>query len=335
MRKPKRFLVEDYVDGILSSNRMMLSRALTLVESSLNQDYDLAQAVIAQCIAHKKSTYRIGISGVPGAGKSTFIEAFGSMLVNEKQQKVAVLTIDPSSEISGGSILGDKTRMHTLASHPNAFIRPSPSAGSLGGVARKTRESLILCEAAGFDVIIVETVGVGQSETMVSDMTDFFLLLMLPNAGDELQGIKKGIMEKADALLINKSDGEFLPKARLAQVLYSQALRLFPAKEMDWKPKVMMCSALEKTGIVEVWEMLLQYQILAKECDFWQNNRQSQNQKWMLETVQNRLKDIFFQNITITEKIPYLEKLVKNNTLSPLKAADELIQLFMDDIKKY
>lgn len=330
MRKAHRFAPQVYIDGILSGDRMLLSRALTLVESVLPEDYELAQTVITACMPYTGKAFRLGITGVPGAGKSTFIEAFGMMLVSQMQKKVAVLTIDPTSEISGGSILGDKTRMHELSSHPAAFIRPSPSSGTLGGVARKTRESLLLCEAAGFDIIIVETVGVGQSETMVSDMTDFFLLLMLPNAGDELQGIKKGIMEKADALIINKADGDFLAKARLAKTLYSQALRLFIAKESGWKTPVLLCSALEKQGIDDVWKMLLEYQSQAQNSQFWQQNRQAQSLKWMLESVQNRLHTRFFQDPQIAKEIPILEQKVLNHTLSPLKAADELVKLFFN-----
>lgn len=330
MRKANRYHSQVYIDGILSGDRVLLSRALTLVESTLPEDYELAQAVITACMPYTGNAFRLGITGVPGAGKSTFIEAFGMMIITKMQKKIAVLAIDPTSEISGGSILGDKTRMHELSAHPAAFIRPSPACGTLGGVARKTRESLLLCEAAGFDMIIVETVGVGQSETMVSDMTDFFLLLMLPNAGDELQGLKKGIMEKADALIINKADGDFLAKARLAKTLYSQALRLFMAKESGWRTPVLLCSALEKQGIADVWQMLIEYQSQAQSNQFWQKNRQEQLLKWMLESVQDRLQTLFFQDVEIVKKIPILEQLVLESKLSPLKAADQLVKLFFN-----
>ncbi|MBX7242639.1 MAG: methylmalonyl Co-A mutase-associated GTPase MeaB [Bacteroidia bacterium] len=328
MRTAKRFLPEFYTEGIRNGNRMILSKAITLIESTLEEDYHLAQQVIAGCLPYTGNSFRIGITGVPGAGKSTFIEAFGTLLA-EENHKIAVLAIDPTSGVSGGSILGDKTRMQELSMHPNVFIRPSPAGGSLGGVARKTRESLLLCEAAGYEIVFVETVGVGQSETTVNGMTDFFLLLMLPNAGDELQGIKKGIMEYADLILINKSDGELLPKARMAKTMYSQALRLFNPSESGWTPKVTLCSSLEKTGLKEVWEMLSSYQALTKENGYREINRNEQLLRWMEENIHEKLNDAFYHHPDIAEKIRDFKQKVIQREISPLKASDELIRYFL------
>lgn len=322
-----RFSPETYIQAILAGNKVMLSRAITLIESRLNSDNELAQAVIEGCLPHSGGAFRIGITGVPGAGKSTFIDTFGTMLAN-KGHKIAVLAIDPSSNVSGGSILGDKTRMQNLSIHANAFIRPSPSGGNLGGVARKTRETLLLCEAAGYDVIMVETVGVGQSEITVRGMTDFFLLLMLPNAGDELQGIKKGIMEQADALLINKADGVFLPKARSAKVLYSQALRLFPPNESGWNPPVMLCSALAETGIVEIWETLTRFREHTLANGSWDKQRERQALNWMMENAMLRIQQAFLENPFVQTEIKRLKEEVQNQQISPMKAADVLVNLW-------
>lgn len=325
MRKRVRFSPAEYIEGILAGNRVMLSRAITLIESNLEEDYLLAQSVISACMPHSGNSFRIGITGVPGAGKSTFIDAFGTSLADEGK-KVAILAIDPSSTVSGGSILGDKTRMASLAVHQNAYIRPSPASGSLGGVARKTRESMLLCEAAGFEVIIVETVGVGQSEISVRSMTDFFLLLMLPNAGDELQGIKKGIMEMADAVLINKADGVLLGKARTAKSLYSNALRLFNPPESGWNVPVMMCSALEKSGIKEVWEMLATFQQFTQESDFWHKQRQAQALSWMHEHIRQRLESLFYQDENVKIALADLSQKVANQSISPVAAANQLLE---------
>lgn len=322
-----RFPSSVYIKGILAGEKVMLSRAITLIESRLASDNELAQEVIAACLPYTGKSFRIGITGVPGAGKSTFIDTFGAILT-QKGHKVAVLAIDPSSSVSGGSILGDKTRMQQLSIQANAFIRPSPSGGNLGGVARKTRESLLLCEAAGYDVVIVETVGVGQSEITVRGMTDFFLLLMLPNAGDELQGIKKGIMEQADALLINKADGVFLPKARTAKALYSQALRLFPPTESGWNPPVMLCSALEGIGLEEIWEMLLRFQEHTKANGAWEKERQEQAINWMNENVEFRIKQLFFDNEMVKSQIHFLQQEIADKKISPMKAADILIEMY-------
>ena len=262
-RKRKKYSIDEFVAGILAGNRTILSQAITLVESSLPDHYEAAQAIIEKCLPYSSKSVRIGITGVPGAGKSTFIETFGIHITGEGR-KLAVLTIDPSSEQTKGSILGDKTRMEMLSVHPNAYIRPSPTTGTLGGVARKTRETIILCEAAGFDTILVETVGVGQSETSVHSMVDFFLLLMLAGAGDELQGIKRGIMEMADLITITKADGANKLVAENARVLYQNALHFFPKKASGWEPHVHTCSAHMNTGIKEVWEIIMDISNLLK-----------------------------------------------------------------------
>ena len=273
-KKKSLLSVDEYVEGILSGNITLLSQAITLIESSLIEHHNLGQKVIERCLPHTGHSVRIGITGVPGVGKSSFIESLGSTITSSGH-KLAVLAIDPSSERSKGSILGDKTRMETLSTDQNAFIRPSPSAGSLGGVARKTRETIILCEAAGFDTIFIETVGVGQSETAVHSMVDFFLLLMLAGAGDELQGIKRGIMEMADMIAITKSDGDNIRKAQVAKVEYESALHLFPPSESGWIPRVATCSAKEKTGIVELWNSINEYVTFAESNGYFKSRRRN------------------------------------------------------------
>ncbi len=306
---------------------MILSRAITLTESSLSSDAALARGVVDQCMPHTGNAFRIGITGVPGVGKSTLIDVFGSMLTG-LGKKVAVLAVDPSSSLNRGSILGDKTRMESLSHDPLAYIRPSPTGGSLGGVARRTRESMLLCEAAGFEVILVETVGVGQSETAVHSMVDFFLLLMLPNAGDELQGIKKGIMEMADGLIINKSDGTFLPKARTAKAGLSQALRLFPAASSGWAPPVWLCSAQEKTGLDKVWDGLLGYREQVQANGFWDQKRRAQAIHWMQETISQRLTEAFYASPQVQAQLSQLEAAVARQERSPVQAAEALIELW-------
>jgi LAO/AO transport system kinase len=273
---------------------------------------------------------RIGITGVPGAGKSTFIESFGSYLIGREHQ-LAVLAIDPSSERSGGSILGDKTRMEELSGNENAFIRPSPSGGTLGGVARKTRESIILCEAAGFDIILVETVGVGQSETTVHSMVDFFLVLMIPGAGDELQGMKRGIMEMADAILINKSDGDNVERARIAQSEYMNALHLFPLPPSAWAPKVLTCSSLEKHGIKEVWEMITAYKKHSTQNGYFQKRRADQNKDRMYQSLNEGLKLRFFTNPELKKRLEDLEKMIVKDEISAFRAAAELLDRYFPD----
>jgi len=287
--------VDEYFNGIINFNRTVFSQAITLLESSLPEHQAAGQELVARCLPYAGKSFRLGITGVPGAGKSTFIEALG-MHITSLGHKLAVLAIDPSSSRSKGSILGDKTRMEALSVHPNAFIRPSPSAGSLGGVARKTREIIILCEAAGFDVIFVETVGVGQSETAVHSMVDFFLLLMIAGAGDELQGIKRGIMEMADAVAINKADGDNKVKAEIARTQVMNALHFFPKPDSGWGPKTVTCSAKTNEGIAGIWTMLQEYKDFTTTGGYFESKRSFQSQQIMLDYINSRLTEHFYQN---------------------------------------
>ncbi len=317
--------VEALVTGILDGDKTILAKAITLLESSNPEHFEKANAVIEKCLAKTNQSIRIGITGVPGVGKSTFIEVFGSALT-AMGKKVAVLAVDPTSSLSKGSILGDKTRMQSLSKDPNAFIRPSPAGESLGGVAQKTRESIILCEAAGFDVILVETVGVGQSEIVVHSMVDFFLLLKLSGAGDELQGIKRGIMEMADAIAINKADGNNLEKAKLAETEFTRALHLYPPKENGWVPKVVRCSAIEGTGILEIWQIIEAYTAEGIENGHFQKNRKTQNKNWFLQTVDEQLKQFFYQKESFIRIREEMRQAVEENKISPFYAAKTLIE---------
>jgi LAO/AO transport system kinase len=319
----------EYVSGILKGDITILSKAVTLVESANAKHQQLAQEIISQCLPYSGNSVRIGITGVPGVGKSTFIEALGSYITSQKG-KLAVLAIDPSSERTRGSILGDKTRMEELSGDKNAYIRPSPSAGSLGGVARKTRETIILCEAAGFDHIFIETVGVGQSETAVHSMTDFFLLLMLAGAGDELQGIKRGIMEMADVIAINKADGNNVDKANMAKVQYNNAIHLFPQKDSDWEPRVLTCSAANKSGIHEIWEQIESYKQLTIQNGYFNFKRNQQATYWMHETIREKLYRDFYDNQEIKSKIQELEKQVLEDKKSSFVAAGELLKIYSE-----
>ena len=320
-RKRRELTTDDYVDGILNGDRVILSRAITLAES-LNTDHQrMAQEVIERCLPHAGHSLRIGITGVPGVGKSTFIEAFGKHLTSIGK-KIAVLAIDPSSERSKGSILGDKTRMELLSTDPNAFIRPSPSGLTLGGVARKTRETIVLCEAAGFDIIIVETVGVGQSETVVKSMVDFFLLLMLAGAGDELQGIKRGIMEMADALVINKADGDNIHAAEVARTRYQSALHLFPMNENGWVVPVATCSAIEHTSIDKVWQIMCDFEQHTKANGFFEKNRNEQNVKIFYDWIDFTIKNNFFNNPDVQTKIDELLPKVLDGRITPYQAGN-------------
>jgi len=323
--------VDSFVKGILDHNRTILSKAITLVESSLPLHQKIAQEIIEQCLPHSGNSIRIGITGVPGVGKSTFIESLGKYLTNQGN-KLAVLAIDPSSERTKGSILGDKTRMEELSVDANAYIRPSPSAGSLGGVARKTKEIIVLCEAAGFDTIFVETVGVGQSETAVHSMVDFFLLLMLAGAGDELQGIKRGIMEMADAIVINKADGDNLQKAKMAKREYSNALHLFPLTDSGWTPMVETCSARDKSGIEEIWDIIKQYQTLTKESGYFFQQRKEQELKIMFETIKANFSESFDNNHIVKSMLPSIENDVLTGKISAYKAAQELLDSYFKNI---
>ena len=317
-----------YFEGIKSGNRTILSEAITLVESTNIEHEKVAEDIIELCLPLSGNSIRIGVTGIPGVGKSTFIEAFGLSLVEEQQKKVAVLAIDPSSEKSKGSILGDKTRMTQLSSHQNAFIRPSPSSGKLGGVAESTRETILLCEAAGYDVILIETVGVGQSEITVKSMVDFFLLLMIAGAGDELQGIKRGIMEMADTILINKADGDNVKKAELAQQEYKNALHLFPPNKNGWIPQVAKCSALNKENTDVLHEILDQFIRLTNSNNSFQENRKKQAKFWFDETISNAIKNLFYSDPKIKKELTSLEKNVLEGEVSPFKAAKKLIALF-------
>lgn len=318
---------EELISRITKGDAVALSQGITLVESLNPEHHDKANQIIQGCLPFANKSIRIGITGVPGVGKSTFIEAFGSLLTS-LGNKVAVLAIDPSSSLTKGSILGDKTRMEELVKNPNAYIRPSASGNSLGGVARKTRESIILCEACGYNIILVETVGVGQSETAVHSMVDFFLLLNLAGAGDELQGIKRGIMEMADAVVINKADGENIKKAQLARLEYVRALHLFPKKDSGWSPEVRTSSALEQTGIRKIWEMIQEYITLTKENNFFQSNRQEQNQFWMMETIQEEVLMRFYNAPKITECIDLNKKAVQRDEISPFAAAQLVLKTY-------
>jgi len=331
-KKKRSLSIEQYVDGILNGDITILSQAVTLIESSKPDHQEIAQNIIVKCLPFTGNSVRIGITGVPGVGKSTFIEAMGKF-ITAQGKKLAVLAIDPSSERTKGSILGDKTRMEDLSIDPNAYIRPSPSAGSLGGVARKTREIIVLCEAAGFNHIFIETVGVGQSETAVHSMVDFFLLLMLAGAGDELQGIKRGIMEMADAITINKADGNNIEKAGLARIQYMNALHLFPASESGWKPKVLTCSAYLKTGISEIWDTIDEYLIQVKANEFFKHRRNEQSKFWMYETINERLRNDFYQNEQIKKLMEESEKKVLREEISSFVAAKKLLDLY-DQIRK-
>ncbi|WMN07224.1 methylmalonyl Co-A mutase-associated GTPase MeaB [Marivirga arenosa] len=327
MKRRKRLSLEEYKSGILSGDRVGLSRAITLVESTLDSDNELAAQLIDEIYEHTGNSFRVGITGVPGVGKSTFIESFGKHVI-DSGKKLAVLTIDPSSQKTGGSILGDKTRMETLSRSSNAFIRPSPSGDALGGVAHKTRETMLLCEAAGYDFIIIETVGVGQSETAVKNMVDFFLLLMLAGAGDELQGIKKGIMEMADAIAINKADGENVEPAKKAKKEYQNALHLFPANENGWNPKVKTCSAIKDDGLSEILELLEQFHKEQNETGFFDENRKDQAIHWMHQTIHHFLKRNFYKSPEILEKLSKFEAEVRNGTKHSVQAARTLLNQY-------
>jgi len=324
-----RLAPNEYIAGILAGDRVVLARAITVIESELDADLDLAQYILETVLPHARPARRVGITGVPGAGKSTFIDALGMLLTAERGESLAVLTVDPSSPLSHGSILGDKTRMERLSQQPNAFIRPSPSRGHLGGVARRTRETIVLCEAAGFQNIIVETVGVGQSETAVRSMTDFFLLLMLAGAGDELQGIKRGIIEMTDCLAINKADGDNLPKAQRARGEYASALHLFPPTPDGWTPRVLTCSALTGDGIAEIWQTVLDHHLTLAENGYFHERRRQQALAWMHELIQSTLEDEFRKHPQVHARLPELESLVRQGRATSFGAARDLLALFL------
>ena len=322
-------LPEEYAQGILAGNRTILSKAITLIESSLAVHYQLAQDVIALCLPHAGKSVRIGITGVPGVGKSTFIEVFGKHLTSIGH-KLAVLAIDPSSTSSKGSILGDKTRMEELSTDENAFIRPSPSSGSLGGVARKTRETIILCETAGYDVILVETVGVGQSEIAVHSMVDFFLLLMLAGAGDELQGIKRGIMEMADGVLINKADGDNMKRVNVAMAELRNALHFYPPTESGWQPVCEACSSLTKAGIPRTYEMIMDFVAFTKSNGYFDKRRLQQSREIMMSVIDQTLHDHFYHHTEIKKMMHKIEAELQQEKISAYIAAQQLIEKYFN-----
>ena len=324
-------MISEYLKNIRNSDIAYLSKAITLIESSRESDKIKASELLHVCLPYANNSVRIGITGVPGVGKSTFIEAFGSYLTN-LGKKVAVLAIDPSSTLNKGSILGDKTRMENLSKNKNAFIRPSPAGDTLGGVARKTRESITLCEAAGFDIILIETVGVGQSETLVRNMVDFFLLLKLAGSGDELQGIKRGIMEMADVITINKADGDNIKNADIAKAEFTRALHLYPQKDNQWIPKVTTCSALNNAGIKEIWNIIEGFLQLTKENSWFKKNRIDQNKNWLLQSINEQLQYDFYRNKNISKELNKQLKNIENQNINPFEASQKLIEFYKKNL---
>jgi len=322
-RRRNRLRLDEYFQGIIRGDRVILGRAITLIESELKTDRQMARALLDKCMPYTGNAFRIGITGVPGVGKSTFIDAFGEYLI-EKGNKVAVLAVDPSSAQSGGSILGDKTRMQFLSQNPQAFVRPSPSSGTLGGVTRKSRETLLLCEASGYEMILVETVGVGQSELAVKEMTDFFLLLMLPNAGDELQGIKRGIMEMADAIFVNKADGNYLEAANRAKTRYSQAMRLMHSSRSSQVP-VMTGSGLHKIGLDKCLRQLQEFREEDVRSGRWTERRKEQAKKWLKDRIENYILDSFWEDPLMQKALTDAENSLDNFDRSPDSLAEEII----------
>lgn len=336
--KKKRYTLEEYLNGIFSGDRVILSQAITLIESQNPEDQELASKILKECLKKEYSSFRIGITGIPGVGKSTFIESFGLEMI-QQGHKVAILAIDPTSERTGGSILGDKTRMENLSRDANAYIRPSPSGKTPGGVARRTRETIILCEAAGFDRIIVETVGVGQSEVLVHSMVDFFMLLILPGSGDELQGIKRGIMEMADGIIITKSDGDNLKKAKIAKADVERALHYFPISHKGWNPPVILTSSITKLGFNEVFKMLENYEHIMKKTinpenhlNYFESRRNDQSLYWFEQSLIDNLKDILLKNIIKDYNI--IKNKVLNKEITPFEASEQLIKVILNQWSK-
>ena len=323
----KKMSVEEYVEGVKKGDRMILAKAITLIESNAPKDFDKAQRVLQALLPRTGHSLRIGITGVPGAGKSTFIEAFGQLLC-QQGYKVAVLAVDPTSSITGGSILGDKTRMQKLSREPNCFIRPSPSGGTLGGVARKSRETMMLCEAAGCDVILVETVGVGQSETTVRSMVDFFMLVVLTGAGDDLQGIKKRIMELTHAIVVNKADGDNLERAKVTQGEYERMVEFIRPATEGWKTHAYRCSALQKTGLLELWAVMREFEKVTKKSGAFENRRQRQIIAWVKTMIDEHLHNLFYEDPVIKGRLPEVRAAVLAGVVSPSQAVAELIKTF-------
>lgn len=323
----KQLSVDEYVEGVLAGNRAIIAQAITLVESNSKQHFELAQEVLKRLMPYTGNSVRIGFTGVPGAGKSTLIEAFGTLLC-EQDHKVAVLAVDPSSSVTRGSILGDKTRMENLSRHPNAYVRPSPSAGTLGGVARKSRETLLICEAAGYDVIIVETVGVGQSEITVRSMVDFFLVIMLTGAGDELQGMKKGVMEIADAIFINKADGDNKQKAEMARAEYNRLLHFLQPATAGWETKAYTVSALTNEGVPNIWSVINDYKKVTMESGVFEGRRNTQTLDWFKTLIEEQLKARFYEDNQIKETLPKVQDQLLKGETSPTLAVQSLLDLY-------
>ena len=323
----KKLTVDDYVEGVMTGDRTILGRAITLVESNAKGHIDLAQEMLKKLLPHTGNSVRIGVTGVPGAGKSTFIEAFGNALC-EQGKRIAVLAVDPSSSISRGSILGDKTRMETLARRPEAFIRPSPTGGTLGGIARKSRETMLVCEASGFDVILVETVGVGQSETAVRAMVDFFLLMLIAGAGDELQGLKKGIMELADAVVINKADGDNKIRAEAARSEFNRILHYLQPATRGWETRAYTCSALAGEGVTDIWSIVETFVERTKETGAFDDRRRTQTIEWVHTMVMDYLRSSFYAHPKVKEEMPVIEKAIVGGSLLPTQAVNKLVRIY-------
>jgi len=321
--------IEYYTQGVVSRNRLVMAKTITLIESTLPAHQETARAIMDALLPHTGKAVRLGITGVPGAGKSTFIESFGMMLT-EKGLRVAVLAVDPSSPRTGGSILADKTRMEKLSVNEQAFIRPSPSSGTLGGVARKTRETMMICEAAGYDVILVETVGVGQSEVAVASMVDFFLVLMIAGAGDELQGIKKGVLELADAITVNKADGDNIDRAKMARQQYSTAMHLLSPPSPDWSTPVMMCSSLTGTGLAEIWETVLKHRKIMEEKGELERKRHEQSRLWMWALVKEGMEEWFYKNAQVVNLLPLIEKEVVGGRITATSGAARILSFLQN-----
>jgi LAO/AO transport system kinase len=326
-QKRAHLKIDDYVEGVIKDNRTILARAITLIESNSPAHYEISQEVLKKLLPHSGKSIRIGITGFPGAGKSTLIETLGLNLIKQGH-KVAVLAIDPSSTVTKGSILGDKTRMEKLSREKNCFIRPSPSEGTLGGVARKSRETMLVCEAAGFDVILVETVGVGQSEVTVRSMVDFFLLIMIAGAGDELQGIKKGVIELADALLINKADGDNKPRALSTQAEFSMALKYIAPATKNWQTNAFTCSAMTGEGIENIWKVIMKFKEHTKSTGTFENRRKTQALEWVYNLVEEQIKKSFYENTEIQKNLPKIEKDILSGKILPTTAAEVLLGVY-------